>query len=344
VIHIPLRAALAALLASTAGLAAAATVQTFSPQGEVARVRQLRATFSEPMVRFGDPGLPAPFELRCPCAGSGRWVDERTWVYDFNEDVPAGSACSATLKPQLKSLAGAAVSGERSYAFTTGGPAIVRAVPMASEEDGSTVEEEQVFALLLNGAATAASIERFGHCQASGLGERLPLKVIDGPVREAILKAVNLQAQQARVATVRCARPLPPGAKLELVWGRGIATPSGVANSAERRLRYNVRPPFSASFTCERENARADCLPIRALRLEFSSPVPRALAEQVALVGPGNERRAPQLETGRGEPQEQLLSFWERGLRRRRPRASTRCSGRRRCPRTRACASSCRPR
>lgn len=311
--------ALAALLAAVVLLpaaAAAATVQTFSPQGEVARVRQLRASFSEPMVRLGDPRLPAPFELRCPSAGSGRWVDERTWVYDFDEDVPAGSACSATLKPQLKSLAGAAVTGERSFAFSTGGPAVVRAYPIASEEEGSTVEEEQVFALLLNGPATAASIERFGHCQASGLGERLPLQVITGPVRDAILKAVDLQAQQSRVATVRCARPLPPGAKLELVWGRGIATPSGVANSAERRLRYQVRPPFSASFTCERENARADCLPIRPLRLEFSSPVPRALAEQVMLVGPGNERRKPQLETGRGDQQEQLLSFWERGLRR----------------------------
>lgn len=310
------RAALIAALFAAAFAATAATVQTFSPQGEVARVRQLRASFSEPMVRFGDPRLPAPFELRCPSAGSGRWVDDRTWVYDFNEDVPAGSACSAALKPELKSLAGAAVTGERSFTFTTGGPAIVRAYPMAGDDGDGTVEEEQVFALLLNGPASAASIERFGHCQASGLGERLPLQVITGPVRDAILKAVNLQAKQARVVTLRCARPLPPGAKVELVWGRGIATPSGVANSAERRLRYQVRAPFSANFTCERENARADCLPIRPVRLEFSAPVPRSLAEQVALVGPGNERRKPQLETGRGEPQEQLLSFWERGLRR----------------------------
>ncbi|MEW6706938.1 MAG: MG2 domain-containing protein [Pseudomonadota bacterium] len=308
--------AAAAALAATAHAASAATVQTFSPQGEVARVRQVRATFSEPMVRFGEPQMPAPFELRCPAAGSGRWVDDKTWVYDFQHDVPAGSACTLTLKQGLQTLAGQALTGTTRFSFNTGGPAVVRAYPAPQDDGGGTVEEEQVFALLLNGAATPASVQRFGHCQSSAFGEKLPLQVVDGAVREAILKALKLGAQQARVVMVRCARPLPNGAKLDLVWARGIATPSGVANTAERHLRYTVRSPFTASFSCERENARADCLPIRPLRLEFSSPVPRALAEQVMLVLPDGERRAPQVETGRGAPGEQLLSFWERGVRR----------------------------
>ncbi|HJV68291.1 MG2 domain-containing protein [Ideonella sp.] len=296
--------------------AGAFTVQTFSPQGETAQVRQARATFSEPMVRFGDPRLPAPFDVRCPTPGSGRWVDDKTWVFDFKQDVPAGSACSLSLKAGLQSLAGSAASGPGKFEFNTGGPVVVRAYPYAGGDGDTRIEEEQVFALLLNGAATPESIQRFGYCQASGLGERLPLQVVDGAVRDAILKAVNLQPQRARVATVRCARPLPNGAKVEIVWAKGIATPSGVPNSADRRLKYAVRPPFTASFTCERENARADCLPIRPLRLEFSSPVPRALAERVALVTPGGERLAPQVETGRGEQTEQLLSFWDRGMRR----------------------------
>lgn len=303
----------AMVLAAAFGIADAATVQTFSPQGEVARVRQLRATFTEPMVRFGDPRLPSPFEVRCPTRGTGRWVDDRTWVYDFTEDVPAGSACSASLRAGTQALSGSAVTGPSRYAFTTGGPAVVRAYP---DEDAAPIEEEQVFALLLNGPATRDSIERFGHCQAAGVGERLPLQAVTGEVRDAILKAVNLVAQQQRVATVRCARPLPNGAKVDLVWARGIATPSGVAASTDRRLHYQVRAPFTAGFTCERENARADCLPIRPLRLEFSSPVPRALAERVALVGPGSERHAPQLETGRGDAGEQLVSWWDRGVRR----------------------------
>ncbi len=49
-----------------------ATLKTMSPTGEVALVRQVRATFSESMVRFGDPRLPAPLDVACkPDAGQG---------------------------------------------------------------------------------------------------------------------------------------------------------------------------------------------------------------------------------------------------------------------------------
>lgn len=310
------RAALA--LALLAGMApgVAATIQTFSPQGEIAKVRQARATFSEPMVRFGDPRLPAPFDVACasptPVTGTGRWVDDKTWVHDFSADVPAGVRCEFKLKPGLKSLAGQAVTGSTEFSFSTGGPAIVRAYPYPGE--GSTVEEEQVFVFLLNGPAAADSIEKHGHCEVSGIGERLPLKVVTGAVREAIVKAVGLAAQQARVVTVQCARPLPSEARLAVVWGAGIATPSGVPTSADRRVEYQVRKPFAASFTCERVSSRADCLPIRPLRLEFSSPVPRKFAERIVLVAPDGARK-PKLEQGRGEPVEQLLSFGDGPLR-----------------------------
>ena len=308
--------ALAAAAIASASPARAYTVQTFSPQGEVAQIRQVRATFSEAMVRFGDPKLPAPFDLRCPTPGSGRWVDDKTWVFDFKNDVPAGTNCSLALKPGLQALGGSAASGKTRFDFGTGGPMVVRAYPYASDDGSSRIEEEQVFALLLNGPATAESIQRFGHCQSSAVGEKLPLQVVEGAVREEILKAVKLQAQRERVATVKCSRPLPPGARVDVVWAKGIATPSGVPNSADKRLGYTVRPPFTASFTCERENARADCMPIRPLRLEFSSPVPRRLAERIVLVTPSGEQLAPQVETGRGEQTEQLLSFWDRGVRR----------------------------
>src|SRR6185295_521122 len=102
----PFRRALAAIaLALSSGAVCAATIQTFSPQGEIARIRQVRATFSDPMVRFGDPRLPSPFELACPApiTGTGRWVDDKTWVHDFTQDLPAGVRCEVKLKPGLKS-------------------------------------------------------------------------------------------------------------------------------------------------------------------------------------------------------------------------------------------------
>ena len=297
--------------------ATAATINVFSPQGEVALVRQARATFSEPVVHFGDPRLPAPFDVRClnstPVTGTGRWVDDKTWVYDFTNDVPAGVRCEFTLKPDLKTVAGEAVQGAASYSFNTGGPAIVRAYPYAGGY--GAIEEEQIFALLLNGAATPASIEKNAYCTATGIGERMPVKVVTGPVRDAILKAVSLAPQQARTVALKCARPFPNEAQVEVVWGAGIATPSGVASTAPRILKYKVRPPFTASFTCERVNSRADCLPIRPLRVEFSSPVPRKFAERITLVAPDGTHK-PMMEQGQGETDEQLLSVGQ-GLTRR---------------------------
>ena len=60
-----LRAVKALAVALAANAAQAANIQLFTPQGEVAKIRQARATFSEAMVRFGDPRLPSPFDVGC---------------------------------------------------------------------------------------------------------------------------------------------------------------------------------------------------------------------------------------------------------------------------------------
>ncbi|RYF59763.1 MAG: hypothetical protein EOO29_48720, partial [Comamonadaceae bacterium] len=59
-----------------AGAAQALTVVSLSPQGEVARVRQVVAKFDSAAVAFGDPKAPAPFSVSCSDAaaaqGTGR--------------------------------------------------------------------------------------------------------------------------------------------------------------------------------------------------------------------------------------------------------------------------------
>ena len=305
----------AALVALVPALARAdATLKTLSPTGEVALVRQVRATFTESMVKFGDPRLPAPLDVACTPntaqSGTGRWVDDKTWVYDFTKDLPPGTKCSVTPHPGIKSVAGAAIAPAAKFDFSTGGPAIVRAYPSA---DGAQIEEEQAFALLLNGPATPDSIQRFAYCEVAGVGERLPVKIVTGATRDAILKAVNLVPQQARAVTLQCGRPIAPEAKVSLVWGKGIATATGVASTADRRLDYVVRPAFTASFTCERVNSRADCLPMRPLRVEFSAPVPRRIAERVVLVAPDGKHK-PKVEQNRGRTQDALVDAHESGL------------------------------
>ena len=292
-----------------------ATLKTMSPRGEVALVRQVRATFSESMVKFGDPRLPAPLDVSCTPdtaqAGTGRWVDDKTWVYDFAKDLPPGTRCSVAPHPGIKSVAGAAIAASAKFDFGTGGPAVVRAYPTPS--DYSKIEEEQVFALLLNGPATTDSIERYAYCEFAGVGERVPVKVITGATRDAILKAVNLVPQKERAVTLQCARPIAPESRMSLVWGKGVATTTGVASTDDRRLGYAVRPAFTASFTCERVNSRSDCLPMRPLRVEFSSPVPRRIAEKVVLVGPDGKHK-PAVEQHRGETSDALVDLHESGL------------------------------
>jgi uncharacterized protein YfaS (alpha-2-macroglobulin family) len=308
--------ALVALLLAAAAASAFAdvTLKTASPQGEVAQVRQVRATFAESMVKLGDPRLPAPLDVACTPAlgGTGRWVDDKTWVYDFARDLPPGTRCNASPKAGMKSVAGEALAASAAFAFSTGGPAVVRSYP----SDGSPVEEAQVFALLLNGPASADSVQRFAYCEFAGVGERVPVTLIDGPTRDAILDAVRLKPQAARTVTLRCGRPAAPGSKLALAWGAGIATPTGVANRADRRIDFPVRAAFGASFTCERTSANADCLPMRPLRLEFSAPVPRRVAEQVVLEAPDGKHK-PRIEQHRGETQvDQLVEVEATGLRR----------------------------
>ena len=74
-------------IAAVVGIAlAAASAQAFqiislSPQGEIARVRQVVAKFDESAVNFGDPKAAAPLTLSCSDAqaskGSGRWISDR---------------------------------------------------------------------------------------------------------------------------------------------------------------------------------------------------------------------------------------------------------------------------
>nr|WP_218628206.1 MG2 domain-containing protein [Variovorax sp. dw_954] len=280
----------ACVLAGVAFGAQALQITGVTPQGEVARVRQLVARFDQAAVNFGDPKAPAPLALSCTEAagskGTGRWLNEKQWVYDFENDLGPGVRCTVTRVAGFKSASGAELTGAASWQFNTGGP-FVRSV----HPGGGRIDEQQFFLLELNGAATSQSLLANMWCQAEGIGERIPVVALADADRAALLQSMSATERAAkeplRFATVRCNRTLPPSAKVQLVYGAGVATPSGVANKVERRFAFQVREPFAVSFTCERENAQAACLPLRPMTLTFNSPVTRALAAQIALKGGG---------------------------------------------------------
>ncbi len=283
----------AALLAAAALQAQALQMVNVSPQGEVARVRQVVAQFDDSAVHFGDPKAEAPLTLSCSDAqvtkGAGRWVTDRSWAFDFENDLPPGVRCSLQVRTGFKSPKGAELTGSSSYQFHTGGPFVQSIQPYA----GNRIDEEQFFTLKLNGAATFASVQDNVWCAVEGLGERVAVRLIDGKERTALLKSQGLETAAAKeplsIQTLACNRALSPSAKVQLVFGKGVATPSGganaqgVANTVENRFSYQVREPFIASFSCERENAQSACLPIRPMRLGFNAPVPAKLLAEVRL-------------------------------------------------------------
>lgn len=279
-----------------AGEADLPRVEVFSPRGTVKDVRQVAVRFAEPMVALGDPRRPAPFTVDCPAPGAGRWADARNWVYDFERDLPAGVACRFTLKPGLRTLAGAALAGERDFGFDTGGPAIRASLP---EQGDEAIDEHQVFILGLDGEADPASLREHVRCEIAGLSEQVEVDLLAGAAREAILAQRRrlgyayyevlwkngaesllrvedktlLEKAESQLVVLQCRRALPPEAGVKLVWGQGIRSASGVATAEDQVLAFKTRPAFSARLQCQRVNAQADCLPMLPIRLSFSAQV-----------------------------------------------------------------------
>ena len=288
----------------------AATISSVSPQGEVAQVRQVVVKFSEAVVPFGDLRLPDPMSLACQGAvpaGSGRWANDRVWLYDFTEALGPGTRCTLKARSDWKPSTGA-LTGTTDYSFTTGGPAVVSMQPY----DGGQIDEDQHFLLRLNGAAVPATVAANAWCEVEGIGERLAVRVVEGEARAQLLKARNIsKAQAERTLVLVCARPLPNGSAVRFIWGKGIGAAANpkVVTSSEQRFRFTVRPAFTAEFSCERERANAPCLPIRPMSLRFSAPISREVAALVRLKPAAGEAFKPVFDKDDRAPEVSDISF-----------------------------------
>lgn len=269
----------------------AATVSSFSPQGEATQVRQIVIRFDQPAVAFGDGRAPDPVDVSCampqPIQGTGHWLNPRTWVYDFAQELPAGVMCDARLRSGAAGFLDGGLRGDAHYAFNTGAPTILNTQP----DEGAAIAEDQIFVLSLSGPASPQSIRSRVWCAVEGLGERVPVRLIEGADRAMVIKLSGLEKEASsdplRVVTLACNRTLPASAKVQLVYGAGVASAGpqsgALRTAADRRLDFQVRAPFTAELRCQRENARSGCIPILPIRLAFSAPVPVALLQGISL-------------------------------------------------------------
>ena len=287
-----------ALLTMGALPAHALQIVSLTPQGEVARVRQIVAKFDQPAVKFGDPKAPAPLAVSCTDAaaakGTGRWTGEKQWVYDFEDDLPPGVRCTVARIAEFKSGTGTDLTGPARYQFNSGGPFVRNVAPSYGK-----IDEQQLFALQLSGPATLASVRQNIWCAVDGVGERVPVRLIEGANRTALLKSFGqdkaAEKEPLRFVTLQCNRTLTPASRVQIVYGKGVVTPSGIANAIEKRFDFEVREPFAVSFTCERENAQAACLPLRPMELRFNAPVLRKQAMQITMKG-GDKTLQPKVD------------------------------------------------
>ena len=276
-----------------------AYVEMFSPQGTVKGVRQVSVRFSEQIVPFGDPrGLVEPFDIVCPEKGASHWADGKNWVFDFEKDLPAGIRCEFKVKQGLKTLSGKEIVGQKIFSFSTGGPAIKSSTPY----QGSTyLDEEQIFILTLDAEPDEASVIQNVFFSIEGIQDRVGMKFVTGKERGEILKALFRYRRPTTLPPmilIQSKLRFPSDAKVSLIWGKGVMSKTGVETNQDQILRFQVRKPFSAEFSCEREHKGAGCIPILPMTLYFSASISKDQADRIVLKGPDGKIWKPQLEGG----------------------------------------------
>lgn len=276
--------------------------------------------FSDPMVPLGDPRVKPAATSDCPGASAGRWVDQQTFVIDFQRPLPGGTTCKVTLKSGLTTQAGIRVQGQENYTIDTAGPS-VRAV-LAPGERGSDIDEDQVFLVATNTPADPASVAGKAGCAIDGVGEVAAIDVLPAGTAATVLSGLGTDdwrtvdflseagistplpsdarardAALANVLALRCRRPLPPGKDMALVWPKAVADRNGKLAGRDQRFDYTVREAFTASFDCTRSNGKAACNPITPVHVSFTAPVPRVQALAMRLKLADGSERSPRADS-----------------------------------------------
>ncbi|MDF3819411.1 MG2 domain-containing protein [Leptospira sp. 96542] len=255
-------------------------IELFTPTGSVKSPKQITARFSQPMVSFGEvrPGL-KPFQVDCPFTGTERFIDPSTWVYEFEKPLPGGVICTFELNSGVKTLKGESITGEKEFVLDTGGPSVRYSTPYS----GSEINEDQIFVLKLDAKPDLKSVKQFAYFRSEELGNRIASEIVEGDLKEKILYA-NGYDEPDTVVLLKAKQVFIPARKIQLVWGKGIVSEWGGALKEDQVFNFTVRPMFSARMSCERVNAKSDCIPILPISLNFSSPVSIKLLKKIKLV------------------------------------------------------------
>ena len=120
---------------------------------------------------------------------------------------------------------------------------------------------------------------------------RIGATIMGGADREILLKRfANLTAKKP-VVILQARQRFPNNTAVTLIWGKGIKSKSGIATDQDQTISYKTRKLFEAKILCERESAKAGCIPLTPITLSFSAAISAAQAKQIALVAPDGARQ-----------------------------------------------------
>jgi len=275
------------LIVSAAYAQEGTQIEMFSPEGLVKKVRQVSVRFSDQMVPFGDPrSVEDPFEINCLEKGSCRWADGKNWILDFDRDLPAGINCEFRLKDNIKTLAGKEISGQKKYAFNTGGPSVMRgSIPF----EGYDIDEDQIFILLLDCEPNLDSLHPHVFFSVDGIENNIGIKIIEGKQREDILKSQGRfsfwikEKKMSSIVLIQSLQRFPSETNVSLIWSKEVKAKNGLTNEEDQILHFKTRKQFSAEFSCAREKRTEGCIPFSEMYIYFTAPVPAAVAKKIVL-------------------------------------------------------------
>ncbi|MGE5086943.1 MAG: MG2 domain-containing protein, partial [Bacillota bacterium] len=255
------------------------SVKSVTPTGSQRHVEQVRIEFVNPMVKLGEYRIDTPAQSDCFKNGQGRWIDTKNWVYDFNKQLPGGRSCEIKV-------------GDKVYSFNTGGPHILNVYPQTYND----IDPEQTFLIFLDSEYDRKSLEQGAYFVIQGLGDRVPVKILEGgeaeKVRTSALEQYSYEKEnfQGPWVVLKSSRAFPAEAKVSLVWSRGIKSPKGISSLEDETSEFNVQKAFKAEFSCERENTGSPCIPLLTMRLSFTAPIAMTDAKAIYILLPDGKK------------------------------------------------------
>lgn len=168
--------------------ASAAVIERVLPQGSVSNIRQVQVDFSQPVVPVGQPDATVPVSLACEgfsTDGQGRWLNEKRWVFDFENIVPPGVRCTVKANSEFRALDASAITGFTPRTFNTGGPVPIEVLPYRWND----IDEQQHFLVEVSGRLDRSSVLKNVWCTATDVGERIPVRFLTDEEQKAVITA-----------------------------------------------------------------------------------------------------------------------------------------------------------